>query len=511
MPDPRHVIKRQILQVAVPHDRDAHALMTEVSRVYRQRIVPLIDRYCTELSAPDRLHRIESLDVDLGTVDRHNLEEDILAKVGPALRKTLAEQIEKQDQADPSSGRTPRTQSQLELFACFARTGSLPWWADTSQPSLLDACLQHLLAETPDALPRLLRQLTQEPRSLQRIIRQFNDGQLAQLAGLLVPQLEVTCVRDVTTWLMLLQAGQAAHSSSQAQVRSGFWHTVLSVAGISGWHYGTQESWYQAVLKRVAVKMGVQHDVLVADIQRLMQANGSHVPAAFKELWEGVTRRHSHETSGVVDASDAQVSRSRGLRMTPVKQVEPHEEQELPTRSPSAPDLDSRFSDADELSIDNAGLVTLWPFLSHFFAHVGLLEEKQFKHAAARQRAVGLLQVLATDDASFPEYLLPLNKVLCGMEVTEVFEFGAPLAEAETEECRNLLYAVIAQAPILRDMTPAGFRGSFLLRRGILSTRDGAWLLRVERETYDVVLDRFPWTMQWVKLPWMDAPLRVEW
>ena len=42
-------------------------------------------------------------------------------------------------------------------------------------------------------------------------------------------------------------------------------------------------------------------------------------------------------------------------------------------------------------------------------------------------------------------------------------------------------------------------------------SRDGAWLLRVERQTYDLVLDRFPWGWEWLRLPWMDAPLRVEW
>ena len=60
-------------------------------------------------------------------------------------------------------------------------------------------------------------------------------------------------------------------------------------------------------------------------------------------------------------------------------------------------------------------------------------------------------------------------------------------------------------------MSIPGFRGTFLLRRGILGIRDGAWLLRVERESFDVVLDRFPWSFAWVKLPWMQAPLRVEW
>ena len=71
--------------------------------------------------------------------------------------------------------------------------------------------------------------------------------------------------------------------------------------------------------------------------------------------------------------------------------------------------------------------------------------------------------------------------------------------------------AVIGNAPVLNNMTHNGFRGSFLLRSGSLGADAGSWLLRVDRETYDVVLDRFPWSWEWFRLPWMEHPLRVEW
>lgn len=174
--------------------------------------------------------------------------------------------------------------------------------------------------------------------------------------------------------------------------------------------------------------------------------------------------------------------------------------------------VDLSFSETEELFVGNAGLVILWPFLGHFFTRLGLLdEERRFKDLRARQRAAGLLQVAATQDASSPEYLLPLNKLLCGLGVTDVFDFGPPLLDSEAEECTGLLEAVIAQAPILHDMSVDGFRGTFLLRPGLLYARDGMWLLHVERQTYDVVLERFPWSWEWVRLPWMEAPLRVDW
>jgi len=173
--------------------------------------------------------------------------------------------------------------------------------------------------------------------------------------------------------------------------------------------------------------------------------------------------------------------------------------------------IDLRFSDSEAAYIENAGLVILWPFLTQFFTNLDLVVDRQFKDESSRQRAVGLLHLLATGQADFPEFMLPLNKVLCGMPPETLFEFGDPVSDLEIDSCDALLEAVIAQATALREMTVMGLRGTFLLRRGVLRVEAGGWLLRVERETYDVVLDQFPWGWGWLRLPWMDAPLRVEW
>jgi hypothetical protein len=161
--------------------------------------------------------------------------------------------------------------------------------------------------------------------------------------------------------------------------------------------------------------------------------------------------------------------------------------------------------------VENAGIVVLWPFLGHLFERLGLLADTKLRDRRALHRAAGLLQHLATGGLEPAEHQLPLIRVLCGMETTEVFDFGPPITEAEAEECTNLLRSAIASAPILNEMSIEGFRGSFLIRKGAIGARDDTWLLRVERATHDVVLDRFPWGMSWVKLPWMEAPLCVEW
>jgi hypothetical protein len=609
MSEQKHIIKRQLIELTVPRAAEAQRLQDEVSRIYRQRIVPLIDQYCTELSDPDRLHRIESLVLDVGAVDVQRLEADLVAKVSATLRPALAARLGEQEHG---AGQGSKAISQLELFALFARTGSLPWWADASQPRLLEDGLQYLIQHTPEPLWRLLRELAREQRPLQRIVNHIPDALLAALAGSLAPAIQASLAHEYLALIELLQTTQAAAGRTPAQLRRSVWRNILHVAGQAGPQYNAAGPFYQAVLRRVAAELGTTYASLLADIQQIAQADQERIGSAIKGLLEALdqeqpgaeitaeaaltqrltelaaaerllasewaalqaldpqitvaiwsellaalsalendksssvalpretaehilrrlwpqnlpaTASHDALTALLQLIADGPISQElleALLRSKPAQQDLTAEglTQMLGmavnaehAESPAVADttLDLRFSDADELYIGNAGLVILWPFLGNFFARLGLLEGQRFKDIAAQQRAVGLLQYIATQDLSFPEYLLPLNKVLCGLELTEVFDFGPPLLDSEAEECSDLLRAVIAQAPILRNMSPAGFCGTFLLRQAVLSARDGAWLLRVERETFDIVLDRFPWSWEWVRLPWMAAPLRVEW
>lgn len=166
----------------------------------------------------------------------------------------------------------------------------------------------------------------------------------------------------------------------------------------------------------------------------------------------------------------------------------------------------------DELYVDDAGLVLLWPFLGRFLERAGLVgEDRRFIDEAAQVRAVALLASLATPDPDPPEFRVPLAKLLAGRPIESDFALDLPLTHEELAEGELLLTAVLDRARALGQLSIAGLRAGFLQRRAALSTRDGAWLLQVERRAHDVVLDRLPWSWSWLKLPWMPDPVRVEW
>ena len=179
-----------------------------------------------------------------------------------------------------------------------------------------------------------------------------------------------------------------------------------------------------------------------------------------------------------------------------------------PAASASAP---SALAAAEALYLANAGLVLLWPFIPQLADRLGLVQDRQLRSPAHAVRLAVLLQCLATGDADPPEFQLPLNKLLCGLPLDAPTVLDEPLTDDEQAECLALLSAVLQQAPVLGSISPDGLRQAFLQRSGQLSTQDGHWLLRVERATHDVLIDRLPWSTSIVRLPWMPRLLQVQW
>jgi hypothetical protein len=173
--------------------------------------------------------------------------------------------------------------------------------------------------------------------------------------------------------------------------------------------------------------------------------------------------------------------------------------------------LISQFEETDFITIQNAGLVLFWPFLTRFFQNLGLIEDKAFKDEFARDKAICALQYLCgEEDTEIFEGSLSLNKLLCDASLEEVVA-PVSLSEDEQEMVENLLQVVIQRGPHWENLSVAGFRSSYLLRQGSLRMRDGHWLLQVQKETHDITMERLPWSISTVKLPWMDKIILVEW
>jgi hypothetical protein len=161
--------------------------------------------------------------------------------------------------------------------------------------------------------------------------------------------------------------------------------------------------------------------------------------------------------------------------------------------------------------INMAGLVLIAPFLPRFFSNCGLLEDKVFKSREHQVRAIHLLYHVATGQDEAPEHELVLCKLLCHYPVQMPVPLSGGLTDHEKEQTIELLHAVIGNWDKIQNTSIDNFRGSFLIRDGMLKDTGEQFTLQVERKAYDILLESLPWAYGLVKLPWMSKMITVTW
>jgi hypothetical protein len=527
----KHQIGRQVFEIEVSSEAAAQRLHAELGALQRQVIEPLMDRICTELSSPDRVHRMARVEVDLGELDAEHLERDLLDKLGPALRETLAERIRAVEQEAALLGEDPATSARLELISLFARTGTLPFWAEASNPRVVDEALAALLVRGAPEVCALVRWLAHDRRSVMRLSRHVEAPRLVGLFRALVEERARAAAeaRTAELWELLAAAQAATPSVPVSSVGAG----VLAAVCLGDSRAESQGAFWREALGYVGMEAGVSYRALVGGLRGVLRSSirfGAVVRALWEELPEAASEAH---VDGKATASKSMVTAEESMAaaeelMVAAAEPMPTASESIatasksmptaaasaPTRVPArrpAPPPPRPSPDADEAYVDNAGLVIVWPFLASFFEHLGLMAKRCFLDSRCLHRGVGLLHHAATLSLNPPEYQLTLTKILCGMPLDEPFDFGPPVTDAESAECSTLFSSVLVNAPMLGDMDAAALRDAFLLRKGIVRARGEAFLLSVERAPHDLVLEKLPWPLGWVMNPWMQAPLCVAW
>ena len=171
----------------------------------------------------------------------------------------------------------------------------------------------------------------------------------------------------------------------------------------------------------------------------------------------------------------------------------------------------SKINPVKEIYISNGGLVILHPFLPALFQELQLAKDKRWVSEEAQQKAVLITEFLVSGEEEFPEFNLTLNKIICGIDLKSTLISEISITVEVITSCEELLTEVIKHWSVLKNTGIESLRETFLRRNGKLTQVDKGWLLQVEQMGMDVLLNKLPWGIGIVKLPWMEEILHVEW
>ena len=172
---------------------------------------------------------------------------------------------------------------------------------------------------------------------------------------------------------------------------------------------------------------------------------------------------------------------------------------------------DSDLTSTDPYYIHDSGIVLVWPYLHRLFENLNYVSDKEFVTRDLQERAVMLLGYIATGDASCGEHQLVLAKFLCGWPFRMPVKKSIKLTKQELKEANAMLTGLISHWSVLKNTSINGLRETFFYREGKLEPQEEVWKLTVEQKGTDILLDRLPYGISIIKLPWLKILLRVDW
>jgi hypothetical protein len=462
-----HLVNRLQFELRCLGEDQAFQLRQHFAQNFQDDIANVVDTICSKYVTGDEWIRIDKLEIDLGRFSPTSLDANFLDTFLYQFEKAFSKKL---NEISPLQKAASRDVSYLELLQYFLQMGILPWWAEETDIDIQEITKYTLSNEaSASALIKFLRIRQFKAPTWQRLAWQFNSDAREQVIQLF-SELD-GAYKTLTDWIKAIV--------------SKIFETTPGETGID--MPELQKIIQRIVLENAPIFFQYPDDTTTA--KKVLEGNMDKLfPESSKDATTILTSLTTTIASNVLLPQDI-VSPAAGNK--------------------------SNFLQAEEiiekLSVRQAGLVLLAPFLNPFFTELALLEGKKFKDDDARYRAIHLLKYLSTGQENLPEFSLSLEKLLCNTPIEEPVPLDIKLQDKEIKEAGQLLGSILEHWKALKNTSVNGLRETFLKRDGLVTRKEKDWLLQVERKTWDVLLDSVPWGYSTIILPWNDYLVYVEW
>lgn len=561
-----HIIQKLSVELTLQSPDQGHELQETVSRLIRQQLEPALDELFTGLSGEPHIV-IDRLEIDLDSLSASSLEEEFLAMVNEQVWRQLSDQIrsaqpENERFSSSSKGAEGIKEISIEALFHYLRTGTYPWYVTQKMKEGAlespESVFHQLLKSSEHELKKRLWEELSASQVRHRIAVQFGDESIRKIVILIAPSLK-SAFDELMKVLQTLIAHHIAEfkisrvkecllktiyryqqqSLPEEVGRNIFFQLLEETGGAPGKSYRKilrelnrrniesieRELPDSGLGKFLLQQMNTERllDFLTRSDGRLFMIEENELSASQSWIEElrskaaGTQLEQSVENlldEFIISGEEETFTAPASVISKMKRELEEHllfEVTEKSRNDEKAGAESPQKEKSKEFFITNTGLILLWPYLIRFFRKLELIVDKDFINEEAKIRAVHLLQFLVTGSEKTREYRMVLNKVLSGYDLEAPLPAGFEITDSEREEAEELIQSAIDHWKVLKNTSIEVFREAFLNRNGKLSYDGNQWMLQVESQSFDMLLDRLPWGISIVKLPWMPDPLHVEW
>lgn len=484
MPATTNIIRTERINMVYNGHADGMALQQEVAAWCRQSLNPAIDDLLAGFAQTGEVIIVPSINVDIAVNAGQDWKEGLIEKI---LHQVTSE-IEACSY--PGSVHVTTTGDRFaETLAFFVEHGILPWHSTIASREVFLSEMRRWLPVATDAQLWVLLPALQQVQGLRRFLHLFDDSVfytvIARLAGLPVAGVQVA-VEDMQK---IIRNDHMSPAAQQDYLR----HFITRLLALI-----SRERAVPLFATAFAQWINDAGDTL----QQYLQAFDASVLSHDEVI---IAVRHFQQQHTVTSTNIADT-------LTPATRIKKGEMQQ---RTESDNNSNSNSNNAalsaalnEGVFISNAGLVIIAPFLPALFRHTGLLQDDKLQYPGT---ALSLLYYCIYGVSDPAEFSLLLPKLLCGLDPDAVAEVAQVTDRHLLSEADQMLTSLIEHWQVLKNTSTDGLREAFLQRNGRLRFANNRWLLQVEQQSYDMLLQQLPWSIQMIQFQWMPYMLHTEW
>lgn len=532
------------------------AVRSEVISAVKSKLQSRLSDFMDEICDETEVLRIDRLEIDLGNTSLDKLPDEVMKQISEQLTVTNIKSLRNFPDVKPKQSTGER---KLDALVDFLKTGTFSWWSPFTDRATINAYFErHVEKETEvnktwsNAFKKVvvphkvaLRRLVFQMPAIvvQKLIEKWYPNRIKETKegikrikpilekGFRFKQKELKKIELIVQ--VIASEKRKTTQLPEKELLSIFMQEFKSVFGERTLHtlfrlakdkplaknkelisYLEQkgitqpvlivEAFASALVEELAFSESIQmtdksqqqSSKKTLDKDKPEKADKKVVEGKEKEAPEDKTAEHKpSKKKADVKETESPQEKQPNKKLTPLEEIFAEEE----------------MSKLDSATFQYAGIVIIWPMISPLFEDRGLLENKTFKDEAAQLKGLAFLNYLSCGNEDMEEFDMPLNKVLCGLPVAYPVSSKIKLSDDDKRECGVLLQHLIDNWPILKSTSINGLRDGFIMREGELEEEDENWLLKVEKKSIDLLMDRMPWGFRTIKLPWMSKILIVEW
>lgn len=551
-----HTIQTAKLQLHFANRDQAYDRQTEVLNVFKEKVLPELEQEFERFAIPGQVIRLDQLKLNIGNLLPQNLGKSFEEKVIQELRVQLRREVEKAKKALAGGDIQPIVLQRVDQLISFIRLGRLGWEQKAGEFDPVK-WMDQVLKEAPEAFQLRLKASLSYQGVAARIVRQFRSDQVDQILDLLRPGLgslmpelirSLQAVPVLNTLFdlrgrkplqfvheyifslavgpqtlfhgMVQELGLRKDTRIHEQVRSSIPQSISIPLLSTGVLWGLLRN--QGGFKSIPVDgadpvpvlerllPGLLSEVSPDPILRLAAKDPDFANTLLKAIGDSIALPAPPAIGRVLEVAVGNLE--EGDRRKEIGE-ELEVFLELPLEEEAIEDQPLKKVKAEEeyVFLEQAGLVLLNPFLPTLFERMGWVENEAFVGTAERESAVHLLGYLATGRTNLNEAELVLEKLMCGMELEDPLDTVVSFEQTQLDEAEDLLRSAIGYWEKLGKVSPEEFRDTFLAREGKLTPTGDGWHLKIERRSFDILLQFIPWGYGIIRFPWMAKMLHVDW